>query len=68
MTIIGKILALHVDRDSVKPGELVEVNVDLAMANDITAPLAFCVFDGLGADRMFDLEKIVSVPDHFVPN
>ena len=68
MTITEKILALHAGRDSVKPGELVQVNVDLAMANDITAPLAFRVFDELGADRVFDSEKIALVPDHFVPN
>lgn len=68
MTITEMILVLHAGRDSVKPRELVEVNVDLAMANDITAPLTFRVFDELGADRVFDPEKIALVPDHFVPN
>jgi len=68
MTITEKILALHAGRDSVKPGELVKVNVDLALANDITAPLAFRVFDELGADRVFDPDKIALIPDHFVPN
>jgi len=68
MTITEKILAAHGDRDSVSPGDLVEVRVDLALANDITAPLAIRVFDEMGFDRVFDPEKIALVADHFVPN
>jgi 3-isopropylmalate/(R)-2-methylmalate dehydratase large subunit len=68
MTITEKILALHAEKDSVSPGELIEVKVDLALANDITAPLAIGVFEELGAKRVFDPEKIALVPDHFVPN
>jgi 3-isopropylmalate/(R)-2-methylmalate dehydratase large subunit len=68
MTITEKILAAHAGRDGVSPGELVEVTVDLALANDITAPLAIRVFEQLGVDRVFDTERIALVPDHFVPN
>ncbi len=68
MTITEKILASHAGRDLVRPGELVEVNVDLALANDITAPLAFRVFDELGGRQVFDSEKLALVADHFVPN
>jgi 3-isopropylmalate/(R)-2-methylmalate dehydratase large subunit len=68
MTITEKILALHAEKDSVSPGELIEVKVDLALANDITAPMAIGVFEELGAKRVFDPEKIALVPDHFVPN
>ena len=68
MTITEKILALHAERDSVCPGELIDVQVDFALANDITAPLAIAVFEELGAKRVFDPEKIALVPDHFVPN
>jgi homoaconitase/3-isopropylmalate dehydratase large subunit len=32
MTITEKILALHAEKDSVSPGELIEVKVDLALA------------------------------------
>jgi 3-isopropylmalate/(R)-2-methylmalate dehydratase large subunit len=39
MTITEKILAAHADRDCVSPGDLIKVKVDLALANDITAPL-----------------------------
>ena len=67
MTITEKILASHANRASVSPGELVEVSVDLALANDITAPLAIGVFEELGAKDVFDTEKIALVQDHFVP-
>jgi len=68
MTLTEKILARHAEKDSVSPGELIEVNIDLALANDITAPLAIRVFDELGTGQVFDREKIALVPDHFVPN
>ena len=67
-TITEKIIAAHTDLDQVRPGQLVEVEVDLALANDITAPLAIDVFRSAGVDRVFDPAKIVLVPDHFVPN
>ena len=68
MTITEKILAAHAGREIISPGELIQVKVDLALANDITAPLAIDVFDSLGAREVFDRERIALVPDHFVPN
>ncbi len=68
MTITEKILAAHAGKDSVSPGELIQVDVDLALANDITAPMAIKVFHDLEAREVFDREKIALVPDHFVPN
>ena len=68
MTITEKILASHAGLDSVSPGDMIQVQVDLALANDITAPLAIGVFEDVGADRVFDPEKVALVPDHFVPN
>lgn len=68
MTITEKILASHAAKEQVSPGELIEVSVDLALANDITAPMAIRVFEELGVKRVFDPEKIALVPDHFVPN
>lgn len=68
MTITEKILAIHADKDHVQPGELIQVKVDLALANDITAPLAIKVFKELEVPDVFDKERIALVPDHFVPN
>jgi 3-isopropylmalate/(R)-2-methylmalate dehydratase large subunit len=63
-----KILARHAGRESLEPGELVEVPVDLVLANDITAPLAIEEFEKLGRGRVFDTGKVVLVLDHFTPN
>lgn len=63
-----KILARHAGRESLKPGELIEVPVDLVLANDITAPLAIEEFEKLGRGRVFDTGKVVLVLDHFTPN
>lgn len=68
MTITEKILAAHSGVENVKPGDLLQAKVDLALANDITAPLAIKVFEEIGRDDVFDKEKIALVPDHFVPN
>ena len=40
MTMTQKILAAHAGLDSVVPGQLIEANIDLALANDITGPVA----------------------------
>lgn len=68
MTIAEKILAAHCGRKSVQPGEIILARIDLALANDITAPLAIKTFGEVGTERVFDREKIALVCDHFVPN
>ena len=68
MTMAQKILAAHTGRDYVAAGELVDVQVDMVLANDITAPIAINEFARLGVDRVFDRERIALVPDHFAPN
>jgi 3-isopropylmalate/(R)-2-methylmalate dehydratase large subunit len=68
MTITEKILAHHADLERVTPGDLIEVDVDMALANDITAPLAINVFEEIGTTAVFDPTKIALIPDHFVPN
>ncbi len=68
MTISEKILAEHAGRSQVSPEELVEVRVDFALGNDITAPLAIEAFRKSGAKSVFDPERIALIPDHFTPN
>ncbi len=67
LTMTEKILAKGAGRDSVAPGEIVEVAVDLVMTNDITAPLSIAEFKKTGLEHVFDPQKVVFVPDHFVP-
>lgn len=67
MTITEKILARAAGRDRVEPGELIMAEVDLAMANDITAPLAIEAFERIGTPAVWDREKVALVPSHFMP-
>jgi 3-isopropylmalate/(R)-2-methylmalate dehydratase large subunit len=68
MTLAEKILAHKLGVPKVSAGELVEVPVDLTLANDITAPLAIKVFESTCINKVFDPEKIALVMDHFTPN
>ena len=67
-TITQKILAAHAGKDYVEPGELILARVDIALGNDITAPLAIKDFRDVGAKKVFDRERVVLVCDHFAPN
>jgi 3-isopropylmalate/(R)-2-methylmalate dehydratase large subunit len=66
-TITEKILAAHSGRDSVRPGEIVMCRVDLAMANDVTAPPAADAFRRIGVPTVWDRDRIALVASHFVP-
>lgn len=68
MTIAEKILAAHTDAREVKPGDIVKVNVDVALANDITAPLAIRAFEKGGQAELAEPDRVVFVLDHFTPN
>ena len=66
-TIAEKILLAHTDKKDIKPGEFIEAKVDVALGNDITAPIAIAEFKKAGFKNVFDKNKIVLVPDHFAP-
>ena len=67
MTMTQKILADHAGMESVTAGQLIEAKLDVVMANDITGPMALPIFRQM-ADKVFDKDKVVLVPDHFTPN
>lgn len=67
MTITEKILSAHAGKKRVAPGELLNVRIDLALGNDITAPLAIKAFKEIGAKKVFHRDRVVLVPDHFTP-
>jgi len=67
-TITEKILAAHAGLETVEPGQLINAKVDIALGNDITAPIAIKEFRASGADKVFDPERVVLVSDHFAPN
>ena len=49
-------------------GEICQVNVDFAFANDITGAPAIRAFKKMGARRLFDPKRCAILPDHFTPN
>jgi 3-isopropylmalate/(R)-2-methylmalate dehydratase large subunit len=67
MTITEKILAVHAGKKKVSPGELIDARIDLALGNDITAPLAIKAFKEIGAKKVFNRNRVALVPDHFAP-
>ena len=66
--LIGGAGSTAADNHTVRPGDLVEVTVDLVLSNDITAPIAIREFEKLGVERVFDPARVVMVADHFTPN
>ena len=68
MTMTQKILAAKAGLKEVHAGQFIEANIDLALGNDITTPVAIKEFMKTGRDKVFDKEKIALVPDHFTPN
>jgi 3-isopropylmalate/(R)-2-methylmalate dehydratase large subunit len=67
MNIIEKILANASGKQEVSPGEIVEANIDVAMTHDLTGPLAIKSFREIGAEKVWDNQKIVVILDHLVP-
>lgn len=68
MTMTQKILAKHAGLDHVKPGDLIEADLDLVLGNDITSPVAIHEMEKFDKKQVFDKDKIALVPDHFTPN
>jgi 3-isopropylmalate/(R)-2-methylmalate dehydratase large subunit len=66
-TIAEKIIARAAGRESVRVGDLETVHVDLAMANEFTAPLALKQFSKAGASKVFDPDKICIVAGRHAP-
>ena len=66
-TLAQKILQRHTDEEVREAGQIVRCKVSAVLANDITAPLAIKSFRGMGADRVFDKDRVYLVMDHFTP-
>jgi 3-isopropylmalate/(R)-2-methylmalate dehydratase large subunit len=68
MTITEKILARHCGRETVAPGEFINVAVDVALANELSAQLSIVEFEDMqGAETLWDPQKVIIIPDHFTP-
>ncbi len=67
-TITEKILMAHTNLKDIAPGQLINAKVDIALGNDITAPIAIREFRAAGGKKVFDRDKVALVLDHFTPN
>lgn len=69
LTIAEKLISIkNVETKSVSmPGDIVIVNVDLAMAQDSTGPLAIRSFAEMGINKPYDPSKVLLVIDHTFP-
>lgn len=65
-TIIEKIIS-HNTGKSVKPGDIVTVNVDRVMLDDIMIPFIADKFKEMGFPKVWDPDKVVLIYDHLVP-
>jgi len=65
-TFAEKLLAFKARRDSVQPGQIVEVSPDVAMSHD-NAGLVIRQFEQIGVKKVWDPSKIVIPLDHRVP-
>jgi 3-isopropylmalate/(R)-2-methylmalate dehydratase large subunit len=68
MTITEKILAAHAGMEEVNPGDLINSKIDIVMGHDLSAPPAIEELEKIGANKVFDTERVVLIPDHFTPN
>lgn len=66
-TIAEKILSLHSGKE-VRASEIVLANVDLLMGHDWNAVLTFEILKEMGAEKVFDPQKVIFVVDHGVPS
>ena len=66
MTLPEKLLARKANKPSVRPGEIIEADVDVAMAHEACAQL-IRPFEEMGATTVWDKQKIVIPIDHWVP-
>jgi 3-isopropylmalate/(R)-2-methylmalate dehydratase large subunit len=67
-TITEKILTAHTKLKKISAGQLINARVDIALGNDVTAPIAINEFTKAGGKKVFNKNKIALVLDHFTPN
>jgi len=67
-TITEKILMAHTGLKKISAGQLINARVDIALGNDVTAPIAINEFQKAGGKKIFDKNKVALVLDHFTPN
>ncbi len=68
LTLTEKLLAAHTVAGEARAGNLIQARIDLVMCHEVTTPPAIRMLADHGLSGVFDPERIVVTPDHFVPN
>ena len=58
---------MHSPAQDVSAGDWIVASVDLALATDVSAAMCIDAFKKIGADDVFNRERLILVNDHFVP-
>lgn len=66
MHALEKILARAAKLDSVKPGDIINCDIDFAEINDLYLQTVYSFYE-MGGDKVFDKDKIAFVFDHYAP-
>jgi len=68
MTITEKILARSAEKEIVKPGENIWLNVDVLMTHDVCGPPTIGIWKNEFGEnaKIWDKEKLVIFPDHYI--
>ena len=68
MTLTEKILAAHAVKADVAPGDIISIDLDLVMANELSAAVAITEFHKIkGASKVLDSHKIALCPSQDAP-
>ena len=66
-TLVEKIIAKNLISGDPREGGFVKIRVDRLLCHEVTTPPALEMLEKRGISAVFDPEKIVVTPDHFVP-
>ena len=67
-TLVEKLLMKNTKLDQVISGEIITVTADRVMIHDLFAPFVIRKFHEMGFKKIWDLNKIIMIFDHMVPN
>ncbi len=66
-TMVEKILSKSSQKEEIEAGEIIIANIDKAMIHDLTGPLAIDAYHNIGAKKVWNPNKIITIFDHQVP-
>lgn len=66
-TLVTKIIERHLIAGQAREGEFVQISLDRLLCHEVTTPPALEMLAKRGIEKIFDREKIIVTPDHFIP-